>query len=63
MGRGGGQVVSMPDFNLDGPSLNPAEVYSSYSVTLHHDMNKKSKKRPLMANFYNTLALSLYGGL
>ena len=31
-GSGGGQVVSVLAFYSDDPSLNPAEVYSFYSV-------------------------------
>ena len=30
MGRGGGQVVCMRDFNSDDPSSNPAETYNFF---------------------------------
>ena len=30
MGRGGGQVVSLPGFNSEDPSSSPAEAYSFF---------------------------------
>ena len=46
MGRGGGQMVRLLSFYSDGPSSNPADVYSSYSVILFQNNKKETGDGP-----------------
>ena len=46
VGRGGGQMVRMLSFYSDGPSSNPADVYSSYSVILFQNNKKETGDGP-----------------
>ena len=45
--RGGGQVVSVPTFYSDDPSLNPAEVYSFFCKSVF-EKNKNKQKEALV---------------
>ena len=45
MGRGGGQVVSVLAFYPDGPSSNPAHIYSFFCTICVRKRTKINKKR------------------